>query len=194
MQRRRERIEKWRAERKKKEIEETKSDIAKCIFNISPLSAYDKTYFFLANLVLPSKAWTLEDDSDEEEDRHKVKHEVEEGEKEKEKEKEKTNGELPIPEAKEEEEEVEVKKEEEVEEDDGIDPLDAYMITVQEEVTKIKQGSKVHTPKEKTSSSSQSGVVFMEGPAKKKDSSKDKGELIEQNQDGLEVSHDTCTN
>jgi hypothetical protein len=125
-----------------------------------------------------------------------VKHEVEEGdkEKEKEKEKEKTNGEPPIPEAKEEEEEVEVKKEEEVEEDDGIDPLDAYMITVQEEVTKIKQGSKVHTPKEKTSSSSQSGVVFMEGPAKKKDSSKDKGELIEQNQDGLEVPHHTCIN
>jgi len=30
MQKRRERIEKWRAERKKKELEETKSDIAKC--------------------------------------------------------------------------------------------------------------------------------------------------------------------
>lgn len=34
MQRRRERIEKWRAERKKKEIEETRSDIAKCIVDI----------------------------------------------------------------------------------------------------------------------------------------------------------------
>jgi hypothetical protein len=131
-----------------------------------------------------------------------VKHEAGDDEKEKEKEKErekerekeKTNGEPPIPEPKEEEEEeeeVEVKKEEEVEEDDGIDPLDAYMITVQEEVTKIKQGSKVHTPKEKISSS-QTGVVFMEGPAKKKDSSKDKGELIEQNQDGLEVFHLSC--
>jgi hypothetical protein len=128
----------------------------------------------------------LEDDSDEEEDRNKVKHEVEEDEKEK----EKTNGEPPIPEEKE-EEEVEVKKEEEVEEDDGIDPLDAYMITVQEEVTKIKQGGKTQTPKEKLSSS-QSGVVFMEGSAKKKDSSKDKGELIEQNQDGLEVFHYAC--
>lgn len=141
--------------------------------------------FFSANLVLPSKAWTLEDDSDEEEDRTKVKHEVEEDEKEK------TNGEPPIPEEKEkeDEDEVEVKKEEEEEEeDDGIDPLDAYMITVQEEVTKIKQSGKVSTqaPKEKFSSS-QSGVVIMEGTAKKKDSSKDKGELIEQNQDGLEV-------
>lgn len=115
-----------------------------------------------------------------------MKHDVEEDEKEK----EKTNGEPPIPEVKEEEEEVEVKKEEEVEEDDGIDPLDAYMITVQEEVTKIKQGGKTHTPKEKLSSS-QSGVVFMEGTAKKKDSGKDKGELIEQNQDGLEVIYHT---
>lgn len=145
--------------------------------------------FFSANLVLPSKAWTLEDDSDEEEDRTKVKHEVEEDEKEK----EKTNGEPPIPEEKEkedeDEDEVEVKKEEvEEEEDDGIDPLDAYMITVQEEVTKIKQSGKVQTqaPKEKFSAT-QSGVVIMEGTAKKKDSSKDRGELIEQNQDGLEV-------
>lgn len=50
MQKRRERIERWRAERKKKELEATKKD--------------GKTSI-LANLQLPMKKWSLEDDSDE---------------------------------------------------------------------------------------------------------------------------------
>lgn len=51
MQKRRERIERWRAERKKKELEATKKD--------------GKTSI-LANFQLPMKKWSLEDDSDEE--------------------------------------------------------------------------------------------------------------------------------
>lgn len=52
MQKRRERIERWRAERKKKELEATKKDGKSAM---------------LANLQLPAaKKWSLEDDSDEE--------------------------------------------------------------------------------------------------------------------------------
>ncbi|XP_059470035.1 probable ATP-dependent RNA helicase DDX46 [Neocloeon triangulifer] len=167
MMKRRERIEKWRAERKKKELEDAKSEISK------------------SNLVLPSKAWTLEDDSDEEEDKNKVKQEGEEdGE---EAEAEKKNGVAEVqPEAEEVKMEVAPEIKEEEEEDD-VDPLDAYMMTVQEEVCKINKVGKVQDTKEKQNSA-QSGVVIMTGTAKKKDSSKSKGELIEQNQDGLEYS------
>lgn len=91
MQKRRERIERWRAERKKKELEATKKD--------------GKTSI-LANLQLPMKKWSLEDDSDEE---------------------------TPVvqnnKEAKEEgvKEEVEEVKEEVKDEEEEIDPLDAFM-------------------------------------------------------------------
>lgn len=91
MQKRRERIERWRAERKKKELEATKKD--------------GKTSI-LANLQLPMKKWSLEDDSDEE---------------------------TPVvqnnKEAKEEgvKEEIEEVKEEVKDEEEEIDPLDAFM-------------------------------------------------------------------
>lgn len=94
MQKRRERIERWRAERKKKELEATKKD--------------GKTSI-LANLQLPMKKWSLEDDSDEETPvvQNNSKEAKEEGIKEE------------IEEIKE-----EVKNEEE------IDPLDAFMAEV----------------------------------------------------------------
>lgn len=94
MQKRRERIERWRAERKKKELEATKKD--------------GKTSI-LANLQLPMKKWSLEDDSDEE---------------------------TPVvqnnKEAKEEgiKEEIEEVKEEVKDEEEEIDPLDAFMAEV----------------------------------------------------------------
>lgn len=94
MQKRRERIERWRAERKKKELEATKKD--------------GKTSY-LANLQLPMKKWSLEDDSDEE---------------------------TPVvqnnKEAKEEgvKEEVEEVKEEVKDEEEEIDSLDAFMAEV----------------------------------------------------------------
>ncbi|XP_066992416.2 probable ATP-dependent RNA helicase DDX46 isoform X3 [Anabrus simplex] len=140
MQKRRERIERWRAERKKKELEITKKEIKGNV---------------LANLQLPMKKWTLEDDSDEEEaDKTENKE----------------------------------NKDDEVAEE--VDPLDAFMQGVQEEVRKVnKLDAKKNEGKNSTSSitTNSSGVVIVTGVAKKK-VDKRKGELIEQNQDGLEYS------
>lgn len=95
MQKRRERIERWRAERKKKELEATKKD--------------GKTSI-LANLQLPMKKWSLEDDSDEETPvvQNNTKEAKEEGVKE----------------------EIEEVKEEVKDEEEEIDPLDAFMAEV----------------------------------------------------------------
>ncbi|KAK7869476.1 hypothetical protein R5R35_008192 [Gryllus longicercus] len=139
MQKRRERIERWRAERKKKELEMTKKDLKGT----------------LANLQLPMKKWTLEDDSDEEEEKQENKENKEE------------------------------------QEEEEVDPLDAFMQGVQEEVRRVnKLDNKKGEPKAgaaPATNNSGSGVVIMTGVAKKK-ADKRKGELIEQNQDGLEYS------
>ncbi|XP_055705566.1 probable ATP-dependent RNA helicase DDX46 [Phlebotomus papatasi] len=128
MTKRRERIERWRAERKRKELEVNKKDKV----NV------------LANITLPSaKKWSLEDDSEDEAE-------------------EATN--------------------QGAAEEEEIDPLDAFMQEVNEEVRKV---NKISQPMKKTGS----GVVIMTGVAKKSETStKKKGELIEQNQDGLEYS------
>lgn len=66
MQKRRERIEKWRAEKKKRELELTKEAAQKGT---------------LASLFLPkvsAKAWSLEDDEEEEEDQKEVDVKVQE--------------------------------------------------------------------------------------------------------------------
>lgn len=166
MKKRRERIERWRAERKKKELEAIRKDLKTSICTYSiirpALFENDFTKFFIpvANIQVPSKKWNLEDDSDEEEENK---------DKEKEKEKEK----LPVTEA-----------EEEVEE---IDSLDAFMQEVNEEVKKVNKLDAA-SGENKTSTPTPSGVVIMTGVAKKKTEQKRKGELIEQNQDGLEVS------
>lgn len=96
MQKRRERIERWRAERKKKELEATKKD--------------GKTSI-LANLQLPMKKWSLEDDSDEETPvvQNSNKEVKEEGALK---------------------EEVEETKEETKDEEEEVDPLDAFMAEV----------------------------------------------------------------
>ncbi|XP_026475040.1 probable ATP-dependent RNA helicase DDX46 [Ctenocephalides felis] len=130
MQKRRERIERWRAERKMKEMEVSKKDKSS----------------FLANLQLPSaKKWSLEDDSGDDADADDNKGASGEGEME-------------------------------------IDPLDAFMESVQDEVRKVNKLSKVKTNTAKTA-----GVVIVTGVATQK-TEKNKGELIEQNQDGLEYS------
>uniref|UniRef100_A0A1B0GJ16 Probable ATP-dependent RNA helicase DDX46 n=1 Tax=Lutzomyia longipalpis TaxID=7200 RepID=A0A1B0GJ16_LUTLO len=64
-------------------------------------------------------------------------------------------------------------------EEEEIDPLDAFMQEVNEEVRKVNK-----QPVKKPGT----GVVIMTGVAKKTESTKKKGELIEQNQDGLEYS------
>lgn len=103
MQKRRERIERWRAERKKKELEATKKD--------------GKTSI-LANLQLPMKKWSLEDDSDEETPvvQNNTKETKEEGVKE----------------------EVEEVKEEVKDEEEEIDPLDAFMAEASSTVINAK--------------------------------------------------------
>ncbi|XP_054707350.1 probable ATP-dependent RNA helicase DDX46 isoform X1 [Uloborus diversus] len=151
MQKRRERIEKWRAERKKKEIAEGGT------VNTS-------------NVVLPSvKKWTLEDDDDEdlplvvETEKNEAEEKVEKKEiKEEEKEKENM-----------------------VVEEDDVDPLDAFMQGIQEEVKQLrhKNISKETDGEDKTGGK----VTVIVGMAKKKDA-KDKGELMEQDQDALEYS------
>lgn len=102
MQKRRERIERWRAERKKKELEATKKDGKASI---------------LANLQLPMKKWSLEDDSDEETPvvQNNTKEAKEEGIKE----------------------EVEEVKEEVKDEEEEVDPLDAFMAEVSDSVINI---------------------------------------------------------
>lgn len=96
MQKRRERIERWRAERKKKELEATKKDGKASI---------------LANLQLPMKKWSLEDDSDEETPviLNSIKEIKEEGDIK---------------------EELEVVPEEIAVQEEEVDPLDAFMAEV----------------------------------------------------------------
>ncbi|CAL1266357.1 unnamed protein product [Larinioides sclopetarius] len=148
MQKRRERIEKWRAERKKKEIAEGVTSTA--------------------NIVVPSvKKWTLEDDDDED-----IPPVVET---------EKTEAEEK-PEKKESKEEEKEKME--VEAGDDVDPLDAYMQGIQEEVKQLH-----HNNVKKGDSEEKGGakVTMIVGMAKKKNT-KSKGELMEQDQDALEYS------
>ncbi|QQP57122.1 Uncharacterized protein FKW44_002001 [Caligus rogercresseyi] len=128
MQKRRERIEKWRAEKRKKEL----------------------CSLALKELIVPSartKIWSLEDDKDDDEE-------------------EEATGKVP--------------KEDNNQEED---PLESYMKEVNKEVKKLRG---VKGPKTEKGSG---GVLILTGVAKAKDSGNAKrGELIEQNQDGLEYS------
>uniref|UniRef100_A0A2M4AF62 Probable ATP-dependent RNA helicase DDX46 n=1 Tax=Anopheles triannulatus TaxID=58253 RepID=A0A2M4AF62_9DIPT len=136
MTKRRERIERWRAERNKKELE-----IKKPLPVIVPSSS------------LSAKKWSLEDDEEDEE--------LEDG-------KDKS-GENAVP------------------EEEEIDPLDAYMRDVNEEVRKVNKLANPMPKSDGKSSGASSGVTIITGVAKQKTEAK-KGELIEQNQDGLEYS------
>lgn len=135
MQKRRERIERWRAERKKKDIETIKKDLKSSITGGSA----------------PSKKWNLEDDSDEDENDNKDE-----------------NGKI-------------------IEED--IDPLDAFMQGVQDEMKKVSNPVIPATVDVKSNDEAgkPKGIVIVTGVAKKSVEKK-KGELIEENQDGLEYS------
>ncbi|XP_028165550.1 probable ATP-dependent RNA helicase DDX46 isoform X1 [Ostrinia furnacalis] len=148
MQKRRDRIERWRAERKRKELESAKKEVQKGSI--------------VSNIQVPAvKKWSLEDDSgDEGEDGESKEKQAAEEKKEKE---------------------------------DEIDPLDAYMQEVQQEVRKVNQMDQakgiISVP-----TTGGTGIVILTGTAKKKvTEQKNKGELIEQNQDGLEYSSEEET-
>jgi ATP-dependent RNA helicase DDX46/PRP5 len=180
MIKRKERIERWRAERKKKEIEIHKKPSV---------------------VATPSaKKWSLEDDEEDdvepvtdpkiieiEDSPTRVKDESNDEPVKKEKEEDIMEVEsIPPPpklEAKESSPEPEVEKPVEEPEDDDVDPLDAFMKGIDNEVRKINKMSKPIT------SSKSSGVVIVTGNVKSKPQTETKkGELIEQNQDGLEYS------
>ncbi|XP_013180110.1 PREDICTED: probable ATP-dependent RNA helicase DDX46 [Papilio xuthus] len=149
MQKRRDRIERWRAERKRKELESAKKEVQKGSL--------------VTNIQAPStKKWSLEDDSgDEGEDGEGKEKQI-----------------------------IEEKKEEE----DEIDPLDAYMQEVQQEVRKVNQMDQSRGLLSVPTAGGGTGVVILTGTAKKKVvEQKNKGELIEQNQDGLEYSSEEET-
>nr|CAI5822898.1 unnamed protein product [Callosobruchus analis] len=157
MQKRRERIERWRAERKRKEQEQLKKEAKE---------AKEK-----ANASAPTtiKKWSLEDDSEDEDKNDKNDKEDKSDSKES---NEKMETEKPIKEP------VEEKPKPEEEEED---PLDEFMKGVQAEVRKINKVVK------KPGDSKGGSLVIVTGVAKSK-VNKDKGELMEQNQDGLEYS------
>ncbi|KAJ8986134.1 hypothetical protein NQ317_005606 [Molorchus minor] len=161
MVKRRERIERWRAERKKREQEATKKEAQKGTL--------------LQNLTIPQgavKKWSLEDDSEDEDKNDKAEKEE--------------NGEKVVEEKIEEGKEVEEEKKEEVAEEEEIDSLDEYMRGVQAEVRQI---NKIDLKKPSTNDpmAKKTSLVIVTGVAKSK-VNKNKGELIEQNQDGLEYS------
>lgn len=170
MQKRRERIERWRAERKMREQDAIKKEGQKT--STTPQGT--------------AKKWSLEDDSEDEDKNDKaekedveMKEEAEKVEEENEKEKEKD-------EEKEKEEKEEVEQKPDIPRYDDIDPLDAYMLGVHEEVRQIHSLDLKRTT-QVDSNTPIKGMVIVTGVAKSK-VSKNKGELIEQNQDGLEYS------
>lgn len=137
MTKRRERIERWRAERKRKELENKKAE---------------KT-----QPIVCAKKWSLENESDDEEELKELES---------------------IKAA-----EAAAEKLAEIEEE--IDPLDAFMQEVNKEVRKVN-----NIPKPVKSFKSTAGtgdILVMTGVAKKSADNK-KGEMMEQNQDGLEYS------
>ncbi|XP_013115615.1 probable ATP-dependent RNA helicase DDX46 isoform X1 [Stomoxys calcitrans] len=203
MIKRRERIERWRAERKLKEIEANKKDIK----SLLPPSA-----------TAAAKKWSLEDESEEEDNSitvdlskepdsppskfHRIKKPKEDDDDEKVdrlkssksivsaakakiealREEEELKGEQ-LKKLQKEEEEAKneaIMVSEAAKDDDEIDPLDAYMQEVAKEVRQINHI--ITQPKK------QQGVVILTGAKKKTTVNKDKGELIEQNMDSLEYS------
>ena len=145
MQKRRERIEKWRAEKKRNELEALKDEIKETKRDIAAASG---------------KVWSLENDADDDEDENGT---------------------------------------DATDVDD--DPLDAYMNEIQKEVKKTKGAPPPKKVVKKAEDSAgtlaisggikKKGIVIMSGVAKKTSSNDQvakRGELMEQNQDGLEYS------
>lgn len=228
MIKRRERIERWRAERKLKELEANKKEF--------------KTLLPPPATTTSAKKWSLEDESEEEDNSftvdikkepdsppskfHRIKKPKDDDEDEKvyrlksksiviaakakiealreeeEAKEEKQKLQFQLQQQKLQQQQLEQKKLQEKleidkeegksnktdnvedkkteDEDDEIDPLDAYMQEVDKEVRKVNHI--ITQPKQ------QQGVVILTGVAKKTTKDKNKGELIEQNMDSLEYS------
>ncbi|RWS14530.1 ATP-dependent RNA helicase DDX46-like protein [Dinothrombium tinctorium] len=193
MQQRRERVEKWRAEQaKSKAAEEGKTDTEKSENNDE--SAENSTN------KEGKKKWTLDDEFDEDEEEEeenvvevddgrelqmpKKKEDLDESDVGKNSSKEQIKTVIEpkketVSEVKKEPKEERKEEKSKEKEEEDIDPLDAYMKGIHEEVKKLR-GRTVHKEQNEK-------VTLMVGIAKKK-SGQNKGELIEQNQDALEYS------
>ncbi|XP_033995955.1 probable ATP-dependent RNA helicase DDX46 [Trematomus bernacchii] len=167
MRKRKERVEKWREEQRKKAIENI-GEIKKELEEMKQ-----------------GKKWSLEDDEDDDEDMSAPMEgdDEEEGEekgedKEKEmiKEEKKEEGEM----------EQETPMEQEEEEDD-VDTLDAYMEAVKQEVKKFNMGSMKGNDK-KGGTMSVTKVMTVVKTKKGPNTHKKKGELMENDQDAMEYS------
>ncbi|XP_034062604.1 probable ATP-dependent RNA helicase DDX46 [Gymnodraco acuticeps] len=168
MRKRKERVEKWREEQRKKAIENI-GEIKKELEEMKQ-----------------GKKWSLEDDEDDDEDMSAPMEgdDEEEGE-EKGEDKEK---EMIKEEKKEEgEAEQETPMEQEEEEEDDVDTLDAYMEAVKQEVKKFNMGSMKGNDK-KGGTMSVTKVMTVVKTKKGPNTHKKKGELMENDQDAMEYS------
>nr|XP_046267565.1 probable ATP-dependent RNA helicase DDX46 [Scatophagus argus] len=165
MRKRKERVEKWREEQRKKAIENI-GEIKKELEEMKQ-----------------GKKWSLEDDDDDDEDNSAPMEgdDDEDGEgkgerKEKEiKEEKKEEG----------EKETETPMEQQAEEDD-VDPLDAYMEEVKQEVKKFNMGAMKGN--DKKGAMTVTKVVTVVKTKKGPHTHKKKGELMENDQDAMEYS------
>ncbi|XP_038563743.1 probable ATP-dependent RNA helicase DDX46 isoform X1 [Micropterus salmoides] len=163
MRKRKERVEKWREEQRKKAIE-----------NIGELKKELEE-------MKQGKKWSLEDDDDDDED---VSAPLE-GDDDEDGEEKGEQNEKEIKEEKKEEEEKETPMEQQVEEDD-VDPLDAYMEEVKQEVKKFNMGAM--RGNDKKGSMTVTKVVTVVQTKKGIHTHKKKGELMENDQDAMEYS------
>uniref|UniRef100_A0A8C1UNN0 Probable ATP-dependent RNA helicase DDX46 n=1 Tax=Cyprinus carpio TaxID=7962 RepID=A0A8C1UNN0_CYPCA len=153
MRKRKERVEKWREEQRKKAME-----------NIGELKKELEE-------MKQGKKWSLEDDEDDDEETQAP---VEPDEEEEEAEKDGSAG-----------TEEETPMEQEVREE--LDPLDAYMEEVKEEVKKFNMGT-MKGGSDKKGSVYMTKVVTVMKTKKMVHTSKKKGELMENDQDAMEYS------
>ncbi|XP_051536520.1 probable ATP-dependent RNA helicase DDX46 [Myxocyprinus asiaticus] len=152
MRKRKERVEKWREEQRKKAMENI-GEIKKELEEMKQ-----------------GKKWSLEDDDDDEEENQAL---VEQEEEEDEKEKAADM------------EEATCMAEEDIGEE--LDPLDAYMEEVKEEVKKFNMGT-MRGENDKRGGMMVTKVVTVVKTRKMPQSSKKKGELMENDQDAMEYS------
>ncbi|KAL6098282.1 ddx46 [Pungitius sinensis] len=173
MRKRKERVEKWREEQRKKAIE-----------NIGEIKRELEE-------MKQGKKWSLEDDEDDDEDNSAPM----EGDDEEDGEGKVESEEKEIKEEKkeeeEEEEEVEAEKESEAPmeleaEEDDVDPLDAYMEEVKQEVKKFNMGAMKGN--DKKGAMTVTKVMTVLKTRKGPNTHKKKGELMENDQDAMEYS------
>ncbi|XP_050948696.1 probable ATP-dependent RNA helicase DDX46 isoform X3 [Labeo rohita] len=154
MRKRKERVEKWREEQRKKAMENI-GEIKKELEEMKQ-----------------GKKWSLEDDDDDDEDTQAP---VEPDGEEEEGEKDKSAG---------------IEEESHMEQETGeeLDPLDAYMEEVKEEVKKFNMGTMKGGNDKQKGSVSVTKVVTVVKTRKMVHTTKKKGELMENDQDAMEYS------